>query len=285
MKSVFDELNKQYGQNGEVSHNKSKITKKKKNESQVIPAEDEDSSIKEGEEPVKVTGEASENECDDDQTESQVAPESNPGKAKTDVSDDGSSKANDTTHDPSPRDDSDMIAQLREISINAGRTTVELRELRKLYHNEFSGRLQSMQEELGHYREIEKGRIFDDILGDIAKLYAENISILEKIEDVKVKKQLRYMFMDTLQILESYGVSKQESHVGERRNTKFCQVIERIPTDDPEKHDTVAASRSVGFFIENRALVKEMIDVYLYTQPEILSEDSANKMDSDEERG
>ena len=94
----------------------------------------------------------------------------------------------------------------------------EIREIHKLYHNEFANRLQSMQEELKHYREIEKGRTFDGILGEIAKVYSDNITVLNEISDEKINKRLRYMFLDLLQLLGSYGVSKQESKEGDKRN-------------------------------------------------------------------
>lgn len=142
----------------------------------------------------------------------------------------------------------------------------EIREMHKLYHNEFSNRLQSMQEELERYREMEKGRIFDGILGEIARMYSENIAVLNEITDEKINKGLRYMFLDLLQILNNYGVTKQESKVGDKRNTKHCKVIECIPTDNPELHDTVTKSLNTGFYVENRSLVKEMVHVYLYTK-------------------
>lgn len=142
----------------------------------------------------------------------------------------------------------------------------EIHKVHKLYHNEFASRLQSMQEELERYREIEKGRIFDDILRDIAKLYSENLSVLEEILDEKAHKRLRYMFLDMLQLLESHGVSKLKSKQGDKRNTKHCQIIERISTDNPELHDTVAKSLNIGFYVENRSLVKEMMHMYIYAQ-------------------
>jgi len=146
------------------------------------------------------------------------------------------------------------------------KTAGEIREIHKLYHGEFAGRLKSMQEELERYHEIEKGRIFDGILTELAKLYSDNSQIVDDITDEKIKKRLRYMFLDMFQILENNGVSKQESKQGEKRNTRHCQVVERIYTDKPELHDTVALSRNTGFYVENRSLVKEMVDIYLYSE-------------------
>jgi hypothetical protein len=167
----------------------------------------------------------------------------------------------------------EVILKLENISIDvktisqaSAKTAVEIREMHKLFHNEFSGRLQSMQEELERYHEIDKGRIYDDILREIAKLYSDNVSVVDGIDDDKAKKRLNYLFLDLLQILESKGVSKQESKSGDKRNTRHCHVVNRIVTDNPEQHDTVAKSRNTGFFIENRTLVKEMVDIYIFSE-------------------
>jgi molecular chaperone GrpE (heat shock protein) len=157
--------------------------------------------------------------------------------------------------------------ELKAIAESSGKTAGEIREIHKLYHNEFASRLKSMQEELDRYHEMEKGRMFDGILAEIAKLYSGNESLIEEIADEKVKKRTRYMFMDILQILEANGVSKLKSKPGDKRNTRHCQVVERIPTDNLDLHDTVARSRSTGFYVENRTLVKEPVDIYLFTKP------------------
>lgn len=146
------------------------------------------------------------------------------------------------------------------------KTTEEIREIHKLYHNEFATRLKSMQDELDHYHEIDRGRVFDGILGEVAKLYSDYESVIEDIAEEKVQKRIRYLFEDIEQILEAHGVVKQKSKTGEKRNTRYCQVIERIPTDTNELHDTVVQSRGTGFYIENRPLIKERVDIYLSTE-------------------
>jgi hypothetical protein len=65
-------------------------------------------------------------------------------------------------------------------------------------------------------------------------------------------------------MLEANGVSKLRSAPGDKRNTRHCKAIERIPTDKPDLHDTVALSRNTGFYVENRSLVKELVDVYVF---------------------
>jgi hypothetical protein len=153
---------------------------------------------------------------------------------------------------------------IKSIAESTGKTAVEIREMHKLYHNEFASRLQSMQEELDRYHEMEKGRTFDGILSEIARLYSNNESVIEEITDDKVKKRICYMFMDILQILEANGVSKLKSKPGDKRNTRHCQIADRIPTDNPNLHDTVKLNRTTGFHVENRTLVKELVDIYLF---------------------
>jgi molecular chaperone GrpE (heat shock protein) len=153
---------------------------------------------------------------------------------------------------------------VKSIVESSGKTAGEIREMHKLYHNEFANRLRSMQEEIERYREAEKGRVFDSILGEIAKLYSGNESVIEDIADDNIKKRIRYMFEDILQILEANGVSMLKSKHGDKRNTRHCQVVERIPTENPGLHDTVVSSRGTGFYVENRSLVKEPVDIYIF---------------------
>ncbi|MDR1802850.1 MAG: nucleotide exchange factor GrpE [Treponema sp.] len=156
--------------------------------------------------------------------------------------------------------------ELGTIAESSKKTAGELREMHKLYHNEFANRVKSMQDELDRYREMEKGRAFDGILGEVAKLYADYEPVLDRIEDAKIKEGISYMFQDITQILEAYGVGKQKSNLGDKRNTKYCQIEKRIPTGNPDLHDTIAESHSTGFYIGNRPLVKEYVDIYLYTE-------------------
>jgi len=152
------------------------------------------------------------------------------------------------------------------IADSSAKMASEVREMHKLYHNEFANRLKSMQEELERYHEIDKGRLFDGILSEVSKLYSDNESVLDDITDANVKKRFYYMLMDIMQILETYGVIKQKSSPGEKRNTRYCQVVERVATNNLDLHDTVIQSHNAGFFIENRVLIKELVDIYRYSE-------------------
>lgn len=147
------------------------------------------------------------------------------------------------------------------------KTFTELREIHKLYHNEFAGRLKSMQDELDAYHKADRGHAFDGILSAIARIYSNNETLVDEISDPKTQKHVKYMLLDILDLLEEYGVQRLKSNPGDKRNTRHCQVLERIPTEDPALHDTIVASHNSGFYMENRTIIKEMVDVYLHERP------------------
>ena len=164
--------------------------------------------------------------------------------------------------------DADCLKQidgrLESIAGSGQRLFSEVREMHKLYHTEFAGRLKAMQDELEQYRKIDKGRAYDDILAAIARIYGNNETLAEEVAEPKAKKSIWYMLMDIEDLLNVYGMTKQRSSQGEKRNPRHCQVLNRIPADDPAKHDTVAKSYNSGFYIGNRTIIKEMVDVYIY---------------------
>lgn len=64
-------------------------------------------------------------------------------------------------------------------------------------------------------------------------------------------------------LLGVYGMKKLRSEPGEKRNPRHCQILGRIPTGDPAKHDTVAKSYNSGFYIGNRTVIKEVVVIYI----------------------
>lgn len=155
--------------------------------------------------------------------------------------------------------------RLANIESSEQRVFSEIREMHKLYHSEFAGRLKSMQEEIDYYRKIDKGRIFDDILFVIAKIYCDNESLEEEVQEPKAKKSIRYLLMDLEDLLQLYGVQLLKSKPGDKRNPRHCQVCERIATDNPTLHDTIAKSYNTGAYIDNRTIIKELVDIYIFT--------------------
>lgn len=167
-----------------------------------------------------------------------------------------------------PPVDEDLLKQiegkLESIAGTEQRLFSEVREMHKLYHSEFAGRLKAMQDELEQYRKIDKGRAYDDILAAIARIYGNNETLADEVAEPKAKKSIRYMLMDIEDLLGVYGMTKLRSEQGEKRNPRHCQILGRIPTDDPAKHDTVAKSYNSGFYIGNRTVIKEVVDIYIY---------------------
>ena len=154
--------------------------------------------------------------------------------------------------------------KLENIVSNEQKLFSEVREMHKLYHNEFSGRLKSMQEELDGYHNIDKGRAFDNILSQIGRIYVNNETLADEVDDPKAKKNISYMLADIEELLDEYGMKKIHSEVGDKRNPRHCQVKSRIYTSNKDQHDTVAKSYGSGFYIENRTIIKEIVDVYIY---------------------
>ena len=161
---------------------------------------------------------------------------------------------------PFMSDISDLAKKIEGIEISSSKSANSIHELHKLYHTEFAGRLKKMQSELEDYQEIEKGRVYDGILTEIAKIYSDNEDLVDELGN----KRLKFMFMDLLQILESNGVQKQKSEPGDKRNAKHCQVVEQLDADSPDLNDTVVKSLNTGFYVENRTFVKERVHVQTY---------------------
>ena len=159
----------------------------------------------------------------------------------------------------------DVLSKLDDITAETRKNAVELRELRKLYHNEYSGRLAPLEAQVSYYRELEKGRIYDGILREIGKLYSDNFSVVDSVDDPKIQKQLKYLFLDMKQLLEEYGVQQQKSEEGTPRNPRYCRVVETVETERPELHNTVKKSHSVGFYVDGRTLVPELVTVYVHS--------------------
>ena len=153
---------------------------------------------------------------------------------------------------------------INEILHNEEKLFDEVRAMHKLYHKEFEDRLRSMQSELDRYHDIDRGRVYDGILSALARIYCNYETIVDEIEDPKLKKNMRYLFLDLEDIMKEFGMDKIRSEPGARRNTKHCQVKQRIATDDSDKHDTIIKSYNSGFGIGNRNVIKEVVDIFFY---------------------
>lgn len=172
--------------------------------------------------------------------------------------------------------DSDCLQQidnkLNNIDKNEQRLFAELREMHKSYHSYFASTLSAMQNELEHYRAMDKGRAYDDILTKIAKIYSTYETLADEVAESNAKKGVEYLLEDIEDLLNAYGVLKLSSSVGDKRNLKHSRVLNRIVTDNPEKHDTVAKSHSSGFYMDKRTLVEESVDIFIHHAPSAINE-------------
>lgn len=159
-----------------------------------------------------------------------------------------------------------LMQEQKAITTFAQKIADDVRGMHKLYHNEYVGRLRDMQDELDRYHEIEREKVFDDILKEIAQIYCNNETLLTMSSDEKVSKSIRNFFNELAQMLDDHGVHLQKSSVGDKRS-RFCQVIDRIPTEDESLHDTIAVSRASGFANDKKAIIKEVVDIYVYKKP------------------
>lgn len=155
-------------------------------------------------------------------------------------------------------------------------TTSEVKAVRRLYHNNYAKQLSSMQAELDDYHKIDKGRIYEPILRDIAHVVVNSYFVVDNIADEKIRRSFAYVIDELIQTLDDYGAHMQRSEPGEKRNPHYCQIIHKIPTNDPSLHDTIKESHAIGFYVENRPLIREQVDVYAYVKPQPTNNQDAN---------
>lgn len=229
---------------------------------EAIPDNSEDTEKKEkATTPTEEGEQQANNSSDGEQNAENSSPASEPVEAPTSL------KQDDVATGEMKAEIKKIHRDIAESAEASKKTFTELREIHKLYHNEFAGRLKSMQDELDAYHKVDQGHAFDGILSAIARIYGNNETLVDEIADPKTQKHVKYMLLDILDLLEEYGVQRLKSNPGDKRNTRHCQVLERIPTDDPALHDTIVTSHNSGFYMENRTIIKEMVDIYLYERP------------------
>ena len=160
----------------------------------------------------------------------------------------------------------------------------EATALHRLYQNELAGRIRNMQTELDKYQKRDAGLAFDGIYREIGQIYVDFEDLGDGVEDPRLKKHIGYLLDELIETLAGHGVEQMKSEINTKRNLSLTQVVERIDTDDPTLDGKIARSRASGFYIENRCLIKEMVDVYRYKAPavqetptaEVVPEEPAN---------
>lgn len=124
---------------------------------------------------------------------------------------------------------------------------------------------QGMQRDLDKLKEQMNGEQFNPILKEIASVYVEYQSLLddETISD-RSRKNLQSLFEQLEDMLSDYGAEVCRSIIGSVRQTRTCKIIEKIPTGQQEKHNTIAASRKPGVVRDCSVLYPEFVDVFIY---------------------
>lgn len=138
----------------------------------------------------------------------------------------------------------------------------ELRDIHRICQNFQAGRMRAAESELEKYHEIDRGRVFDDIFRDVARIYVDHESLPLSIEDEALRKRVNNILLDVLQLLEGYGVRPQKSEQGSERKLRLTHVVGYEETDDPELHGKIAASVQTGFYRENSAVMQELVKIY-----------------------
>ena len=138
----------------------------------------------------------------------------------------------------------------------------ELREIHKICQNFQAGRIRAAESELEKYRDIDRGRAFDDILRDIARIYVDHESLPASIDDETLRKRVGYILLDVLQVLECYGVHPQKSEQGSERKLRLTHVVGYEDTEDQELHGKIAESVQTGFCRENHPIIQELVKLY-----------------------
>ena len=100
-------------------------------------------------------------------------------------------KQDDVTADEMKAELEKISRAIAESAEASKKTFTELRDIHKLYHNEFAGRLKSMQDELDTYHKADRGHAFDSILSAIARIYGNNETLVDEIDDPKTKKHVK----------------------------------------------------------------------------------------------
>ena len=124
---------------------------------------------------------------------------------------------------------------------------------------------QGMQKDLDSLKEQMNGEQFNPLLKEIASVYVEYQTLLddESIAD-RSRKNLHALFEQLEDMLSDYDAEVCRSEIGSLRQTRTCKIIEKIPTGDQEKHNTIAASRKPGVVRGRSVLYPEFVDVFVF---------------------
>jgi molecular chaperone GrpE (heat shock protein) len=162
---------------------------------------------------------------------------------------------------PVPNRESDHL--MSEIQKQVLMITEDMKQLHRDFY-QFMQIQDKMQEELEKHRRGLFQQLLDPVMKTIGRIYNDNIINLERIEDVKLRKNFGCLFDDLEEILIENGVEVYVSENGKPFSPRYCRVKKKIPTDNRELHGTVVKSYSKGYYIGPRVLAPESVDVYVF---------------------
>lgn len=142
---------------------------------------------------------------------------------------------------------------------------------------------QGMQKDIDALREQQSEEHFNPILKEIASMYVEYQSLLEdgSIADLS-RKNLKALFEQLEDLLTDYDAEIIRSEIGSTRQTRSTKIIEKVPTADQDKHNTIAVSRKPGVLRGRTVLYPEFVDVFVY-DPTIIIESEVSTDTTDKE--
>lgn len=137
---------------------------------------------------------------------------------------------------------------------------------------------QGMQRDLDTLKEQINGEQFNPLLKEISSVYVEYQTLLDD-ESVSERshKNLHALFEQLEDMLSDYGAEVCRSEVGSVRQTRICKIIEKIPTGDQGKHNTIAVSRTPGVVRGRSVLYPEFVDVFVFDPSLAATETSDNE--------
>lgn len=128
---------------------------------------------------------------------------------------------------------------------------------------------QGMQHDIDILKERQSGEIFNPLLREIAAIYVDYQALLKDDTISGLAKNNVYALFEQLEgILIENGAEIIRSKAGTFRQARISKVINKIPTGNLEKHNTIVKSRTPGVVRERTVLYSEFVDVYIF-DPEL----------------
>ncbi len=175
-------------------------------------------------------------------------------------------------HEMLERSELDRSEIMREIEVLKEGQEKNERKLAQALRENANFQIQvrgGMQHDLDELKSRVSGEQLIPVLKEISEMYVDYIFLTEcGLSAEEIKKNLKMMFSQMEDFFEEYGADVCVSSPGTQRKSRSCRVVSKVPTDDPEKHNTVVRSRKPGVIKDKAVLQPEYIDLYVYEASE-----------------